>query len=59
MKEAENRERDSALAGAALADETENFAGLDIERDVAEDSGLVAVVDGKPKRQEWRSLGHF
>src|SRR5260370_13253920 len=59
MKESQNRERESALAGAALSDEAKNFAGLDFERDVAEDSGLVAVIHGEPQREKWRSLVHF
>jgi len=53
VKEAENGERDSAFAGAALTDEAEDFAGLDGQGDVAEDSGIVAIVDGDPERQEW------
>jgi len=51
MKEAENGEGDSALAGAALTDEAEDFAGPDIERDVTEDSGIVAIVDGEAERE--------
>src|SRR6266478_6673107 len=47
VKQAMNGERESALAGAALSDEAEDFAGLDLERDVAEDSGLVAVTNGQ------------
>ena len=59
VKEAENGERDGALAGAALTDEAEDFAGVNVERDVAEDSGIVAIVDGETERQEWWSFGHF
>jgi hypothetical protein len=50
MKQTEDGERESALAGAALPDEAQNFARLDFERDVAEDSGIVAIVDGETKR---------
>jgi hypothetical protein len=51
MKEAENGERDGALAGPALANQTEDFAGLEGERDVAEHSGIVAIVDGETERE--------
>ena len=51
VKEAENSQRDSALAGTALADEAENFARLDRERDVAQDSGIIAIVDGEVERE--------
>jgi len=46
MKETKDRQRQGAFSGAALSDEAEDFAGLDFERDVAQDSGLVAVIDG-------------
>src|SRR6266849_5524292 len=59
VKQAKNGERESALAGAALSDEAEDFDGLDLERDVAEDSGLVAVINGQAEGEEWRGLGHF
>jgi hypothetical protein len=47
MKEAKNGERESALAGTALTDEAEDFAGLNFERDVTQDSGLIAVINGE------------
>jgi len=59
MKQAKDGEGESALAGAALTDEAEDFAGLDVERDVAEDSEIVAIVDREAEREKGRSLSHF
>src|SRR5260370_40369897 len=59
MKKAKNRERQRALSGTALSDEAEDFAGLYFERDVAQNSGLVAIIHREPEREKWRSLVHF
>src|SRR6266852_703531 len=59
VRETKIRERQSAFARTALPDESENFALAQFHENVAQDSRLVAVVDGEPKRQKWRSFGHF
>src|SRR5260370_36803228 len=59
MKKTQNGKRQRAFSGTALPDEPKNLAGLDFEPDVAQDTGLVAIIHRKPKGQKWRSLAHL
>src|SRR2546421_2029769 len=59
MKEAQNREGQRTFSGTALPDEADDFARLNFERDMRQDSGLVAIIHGKTKREKWRSARHF
>src|SRR6266481_6261718 len=59
MKQTKNGERQHAFSRAALANVAENFAGLDIYRNVAKDTGFVAVINGEPEGQKWGRLDHF
>src|SRR6266481_5516543 len=59
MKKTKDRERQGAFTGAALTNEAENFAGLDFERDVTQDSGFAAIVHGELEREKRGNVFHL
>jgi len=59
VQQAQDGERQGTFSRAALSHEAEDFAGVNIERDVAKDDGLAAVINRKPQREKWRSCRHF